>query len=436
MVSFLAYAQIGYINLKYKPSKTDIVAEFFIEPRNIGFDFAAEHVAAESSIGTWTDIGLLSKEIAEKLRPSVFYLDERTGIAKIAYPIDLFEAGNIPQLLSSIAGNVFGMKALKNLRLLDIHLPEKMIKSFKGPMYGIPGIRKLLNVKKRPLVGTIIKPKLGLTEAEHARVAFNAWFGGCDIVKDDENLTSMVFNKFEKRLDETLKQREKAQKETGEKKIYMPNITAETNEMLRRAKLAHDAGNEYVMVDLLTVGFSALQTLRNENDKLKLVLHGHRAMHAALTRNPKHGISMLVIAKLARLIGLDQLHIGALVGKMEGGEMETKHIGEEIESSVIGEEKRSHVLAQKWFDLKPVFAVCSGGLHPGLTPVLVRTLGNDIIIQMGGGIHGHPKGTIDGARAARQAVEATMQGISLKDYAETNPELKFALLKWGTRPTG
>jgi len=436
MVSFLDYAQIGYINLKYKPSKTDIVAEFFIEPRNIGFDFAAEHVAAESSIGTWTDIGLLSKEIAEKLRPSVFYLDERTGIAKIAYPIDLFEAGNIPQLLSSIAGNVFGMKALKNLRLLDIHLPEKMIKSFKGPMYGIPGIRKLLNVKKRPLVGTIIKPKLGLTEAEHARVAFNAWFGGCDIVKDDENLTSMVFNKFEKRLDETLKQREKAQKETGEKKIYMPNITAETNEMLRRAKLAHDAGNEYVMVDLLTVGFSALQTLRNENDKLKLVLHGHRAMHAALTRNPKHGISMLVIAKLARLIGLDQLHIGALVGKMEGGEMETKHIGEEIESSVIGEEKRSHVLAQKWFDLKPVFAVCSGGLHPGLTPVLVRTLGNDIIIQMGGGIHGHPKGTIDGARAARQAVEATMQGISLKDYAETNPELKFALLKWGTRPTG
>ena len=171
----------------------------------------------------------------------------------------------MPNILSSVAGNVFGLKALKNLRLLDIQMPKALISSFKGPAFGIAGIRKLLKVPKRPLVGTIIKPKLGLNTKDHAKVAYDAWSGGCDIVKDDENLSSQKFNPFEERLAQTLESRDKAQKETGERKVYMINITAETNLMIKRAESVLAQGGEYVMVDILTCGWSALQTLRDQN---------------------------------------------------------------------------------------------------------------------------------------------------------------------------
>ncbi|MEW6295202.1 MAG: type III ribulose-bisphosphate carboxylase [Candidatus Diapherotrites archaeon] len=421
-------AYSGFIELNYKPNKNDLIAGFFLEPNNCAFAEAAQAIASESSIGTWTDIATLKKETRERLKARIFYLNEKEGTAKIAYPLELFELGNIPQLLSSVAGNVFGMSIVNNLRLQDIEFPEAYIKAFKGPEFGVQGIRKLMRIEKRPLIGTIIKPKLGLNEKEHAKVAYNAWLGGIDIVKDDENLTSMPFNNFQKRVQETLKMRDKVQEETGEKKIYMPNITAECNEMLKRGKFIKEAGGEYAMVDLITLGFSSLQSLRDA--ELKLVLHGHRAMHAAFTRNPKHGISMLVIAKLCRLIGLDQLHVGAIVGKMTGEKEEVKLIGEEIEQQIITEKEESHLLAENWFNIKPVFAVCSGGLHPGKIPALIQAMGRDIVIQAGGGIHGHPKGTIAGAKAMRQSVEATIAGIQLHEYAKTHKELREALEKW------
>ncbi len=314
------------------------------------------------------------------------------------------------------------MKDIESLRLEDVQWPEKLVKSFRGPKFGVQGIRKLLKVKSRPLCGTIIKPKLGLNEKGHARVAYEAWVGGLDLVKDDENLTSQPFNKFYKRISETLKLRDKAEKETGEKKIYMPNVTAETSEMVKRARFVKSCGGEYAMVDILTIGWSGLQTIREANEDLKLVLHGHRAMHGALTRNKNHGISMKFIADTVRLIGVDQLHIGTAVGKM----METKE-------EVIG---NKHELQKNFFGLKPVFAVCSGGLHPGLVPPLVKMLGKDIIIQCGGGVHGHPNGTRAGAKALRQAIDAVTKKENFQEYAKTHKELKMALEKWGTTPKG
>jgi len=423
--------QLEYINLKYKPKKTDLVCEYHVDPNKISFAEACENIAAESSIGTWTTIATMNKRIADKLRPKVFSINKKTREIKIAYPEELFEAGNIPQILSSIAGNIFGMKAVQNLRLQDINFPKSVIKAFKGPRFGIHGIRNILRVRKRPLVGTIVKPKVGLSPKQHAEVAYNSWHGGLDIVKDDENLSSMKFNKFEKRIKETLKLRDKAEKDTGEKKIYMPNITAETNEMLRRAKIVKKYGGEYIMVDILTIGWAALQTVRDAD--LGMVIHAHRAMHAAVTKNPNHGISMLTIAKIARLIGVDQLHIGAVFGKMVGGAKEVFPIGEAIEEQIVNPEEESHRLEQKWGKIKPVFAVCSGGLYPGAVPPLMKTMGNNIIIQAGGGCHGHPDGTFYGARAMRQAVEATMQGIDLKEYAESHMELHKAIWKWGVK---
>jgi len=401
-----------YVDLGYRPSRTDLICEFFIEPNNESMKRAAGAVAAESSIGTWTET-TTTKEYVEKLAAKVFEI--KGNNIRVSYPIELFEPGNMPNLLSSVAGNIFGMKELNGLRLNDIHIPEKLMKSFKGPKYGIKEIRNLLKVPKRPLVGTIIKPKLGLRTEDHAKVAYESWVGGIDVVKDDENLSSQTFNKFETRLEKTFKMKQKAEKETGEKKVYMINVTAETEEMIKRAKLVEDYGNEYVMVDIITLGWSSLQTLRNKD--FDLVLHAHRAGHAAFTKNSKHGISMKAVSRLTRIVGLDQLHVGTAVGKMF-----------ESKKEVLD---NCDALKENMFGLKQVMPVASGGLNPLNIPDLIKIFGNDVIMQFGGGVHGNPLGSKSGAMAVRQSLDATMKKIPLNEYAKKHKELKAAFEKWG-----
>ena len=413
-----------FIDLKYKP-KNDLTCLFRISPNRVSMQKAANTVALESSIGTWTKVK--GKDYVAKLRAKVFSI--KGNWIKVAYPQELFEPDNVPNILSSIAGNILGMKIVKSIRLEDISFPKSILKSFAGPRYGIKGIRKMMGVKKRPLVGTIIKPKLGLNTKDHAQSAYESWIGGCDIVKDDENLASQKFNEFEKRLAKTLEMADKAEKETGEKKAYLVNVTAETKEMIKRAQLAEKQGNKYIMIDILTAGWAALQTLRESN--FKMAIHAHRAMHAAFDRNPEHGISMMVISDFARLIGVDQIHIGTGIGKLEGDIKDIEDIAEEISmSEVKANQKR---LSQKWFNIKSVFPVSSGGLHPGHVPFLIKHLGKDLVIQAGGGIHGHPSGTEAGAKAMRQAVEAVLKRKTLEKYSETHKELKQALKQWSIR---
>ena len=413
---------LDFISLKYRPSEKDLVCLFRVEPNEISIKEAAATVALESSVGTWTDVH--EKKYVDKLAAKVFSI--KSNMIKIAYPQELFEKGNAPNILSSIAGNIFGMKAVKNLRLEDIKIPKGILNSFSGPKYGIDGIRKIMKIKSRPLVGTIVKPKLGLKTKDHVDSAFQAWMGGCDLVKDDENLSSQKFNQFEERLARTLEKANKAEEETGEKKAYLVNITAETKEMMKRAQLVEELGGRYVMIDIVTAGFSALQTLREAD--FKMAIHAHRAMHAAFTRNPKHGISMMVLADFARLVGVDQLHIGTVIGKLQGSLREVYEINEEIEKKKLKETKNR--LSQNWEKIKPVFSVCSGGLYPGHVPYLIKHLGKDIVIQAGGGIHGHPKGTLRGAIAMRQAVQATLENKTLKQYARNHIELQEALGYW------
>ena len=403
---------VDFVDLKYRPAETDVVCSFHVEPKGMSLEEAAGGVAAESSIGTWTELTTV-KPYVEELAARVFGIEGNE--VKIAYPVELFERSNMPNILSSVAGNVFGLKALRNLRLNNIWFPSAILRDFRGPRFGVEGVRRLVKVVDRPLVGTIIKPKLGLRTVDHARVAYEAWVGGCDIVKDDENLASQEFNKFQNRVVETLERRDKAEKETGERKLYMVNVTAETEEMRKRARFVVDQGGEYVMVDILTCGFAALQTLRNED--YDVVIHGHRAGHAAFTKNPRHGIAMRVIAKVARIVGVDQLHVGAVVGKM----FEPKN---EVLSNL-------EALKTPLDNIKPVLPVASGGLHPGLIPALVKFFGKDFVIQAGGGIHGHPDGTGAGARAMRQALDAVVKGVLPKDYARSHGELETALRIWG-----
>lgn len=425
---------VDYINLDYKPNENDLVAMYYVEisPECESLEHASEEIAKESSIGTWTEIATLSADIARKLKPSIFHINHKKNIIKIAYTKDLFEINNIPQILSAIAGNIYGMKVLKSLRLLDISFPRDIIKAFKGPKFGIKGIRTLTGVKDRPLLGTIVKPKVGLNEVEHAKICGEAWIGGLDLVKDDENLTSMSFNKFEKRIKETFKLRDKAENQTGERKFYMPNITAPLNIMKKRADFVIEDGGEYVMVDILTIGFSALQEIRDYLDDKNIVIHAHRAMHAALTRNKKHGITMLALSKIMRLIGMDQLHTGTIIGKMEGGKKEVLECNEILTAQKITDNNIT-MLYQDWGNINSTLPVASGGLSPLHIPELIELLGKNMVFQFGGGCHGHPGGTLAGAKAIRQAIEAVQSGSTLSDYALKNNELLKAIEKWGNR---
>ncbi len=398
---------------------------FKIKPAS-GFSIekVAIRVAAESSNGTWTTLKI--PEHIRALSAKVYEIND--SYVKIAYPNDLFEEGNMPQILSSIAGNIFGMKALDGLRLVDVKWPKNLINSFKGPQYGIKGIRDFLKVKRRPITATVPKPKVGYYAEEHAQHGYEIWTGGVDLLKDDENLSNQKFNRFEKRLDLSMKMRDKAENETGERKSYLINITAEVDEMKRRAKLVKDFNNEYVMIDILTIGWAAVQTIREECEKLGLAIHAHRAFHAAFDRNPNHGMSMKVLAEIARMQGVDQLHIGGL-GKLAGDKTEVLNNYKKIAQS--SNEADLEVLEQNWHGMKNVLSVCSGGVHPGIIHRLIELLSTDIAVQVGGGVLGHPDGTQSGAKALRQAIDAYMDNISVKEYAKSHIELKQALDLWG-----
>jgi ribulose-bisphosphate carboxylase large chain len=424
----------GYMSLGYKPTKKDLVVVYRVEPKGrTPIKKVAEALAAESSIGTWTAISTVNPAAASRLRPKVYSISKRGKRAhyvKIAYPQDLFEAGNMPQILSAVAGNIFGMKDVKRLRLVDIAFSEQMLKKLPGPAFGIEGVRKKAGVTDRPMVGTIVKPKVGLNPKEHAKVAKDAWVGGLDLVKDDENLSSMSFNKFNVRMKETFKALKQAQRETGHKKTYVPNVTAGTSEeMIKRAKLVKKLGGTTVMVDIVTAGWAGVGSLRAAN--LGLVLHGHRAGHAMMTRDKTMGMSMLTMAKVARAVGIDQLHVGtAGVGKMHGQAREVSRIQEAITQKTL--KGNAIYLKQDWGKMKTTLPIASGGLHPGQMSKLVDRMGTNIVAQFGGGCHGHPDGTVKGAMAIRQALDAKMTGVGLRDYAKGHAELNRAIQKFGT----
>ncbi len=423
-----SYKYQDFINLRYKPKKTDLIMQYKISPaKGRKFKEVASMVAGESSVGTWTDIKTMKPRIGKLLSPKVFYLNEGHKRARIAYPLELFELGNLPEILSSIGGNIYGMKSVDGLLWEDVTIPKKMLYSFKGPRFGIKGLRRKFKVWNRPFVGTIVKPKVGLEPGEHSRVAYDSWIGGCDIVKDDENLSSQKFNPFKTRFLKTIKMLDKAEKETGDKKAYLINCTAETKQMLKRIDFVEQNGGNYIMLDIITLGWSALQTAREHT---KLPIHAHRAGHAMFDRDPEHGMTMEVIAQLARMVGVDTLHIGTAYGKMTGGKGEVLHIEQEMESPFTKLTKEH--LAQRWFRVKPVLGVASGGVYPGIVDKIMKFMGNDVVIQAGGGVHGNKWGSVAGAKAMRQAVDATLKNISLKEYAKTHPELKVALAQWGT----
>lgn len=399
--------------------ETNIIGTYYIKSSKLSTKQAAEQIAMEESIGTWTDI-TTETEYVQRLAAKAFSFSERKeGIVKVAFPLELFdpEIGGIPNLLSIVAGNLFGLTGLDRVKLLDIDLPKEYVCNYPGPQFGIEGIRELIGTteNRRPHIGTIIKPKVGLTPMDTATVAYEAASGGLDFIKDDETLTSQRFCPFEERLVRVMEKLDLVKEETGKTVLYAANISATNDKLLTLADFARSNGANCLMIDILTTGFGAVQVLAQ--NRLKLPLHIHRTMHGALTEG-KHGVSMMVLAKATRLVGGDQFHTGTAAGKMG--------LADELPDI----QRINTFLRDDWYGLKPILPVASGGIHPAIVPINVEKLGTDLVIQAGGGVHGHPQGTRAGAMAMMQAVEAASQNIPLETYAGTHPELASALNKW------
>jgi ribulose-bisphosphate carboxylase large chain len=353
-------------------------------------------------------------------------------IAYIAYDLDLFEEGSIANLTSSIIGNVFGFKALKSLRLEDMRIPPIYTKTFQGPAHGIVMEREYLNKYGRPLLGATTKPKLGLSARNYGRVVYEALKGGLDFVKDDENINSQPFMRWRDRFLFCMEAVNKASAATGEIKGHYLNVTAGTmEEMYERAEFAKELGSVIVMIDL-TIGYTAIQSMAKWCRKNGIILHLHRAGHSTYTRQKTHGVSFRVISKWMRLAGVDHIHAGTIVGKLEGDPNSVQGFYATLrENKLAINPVQGLYFEQDWASMPGVMPVASGGIHAGQMHQLLHYLGEDVVLQFGGGTIGHPDGIAEGATANRVAVEAMIQARNEgRDYLSEGPEILERAAKW------
>jgi len=409
----LKYAQMGYWDADYEPKDTDLIALFRITPQD-GVDAieAAAAVAGESSTATWTVVWTDRLTACEKYRAKAYKVEPVPGspdqyFAYIAYDLDLFEQGSIANLTASIIGNVFGFKPLKALRLEDMRFPVAYVKTFDGPPTGIVVERERLDKFGRPLLGATTKPKLGLSGKNYGRVVYEALRGGLDFTKDDENINSQPFMHWRDRFLYVMEAVNRAQAVTGEVKGHYLNVTAATMEdIYERAEFAKELGSVIVMIDLV-IGYTAIQSISKWARRNDMILHLHRAGHGTYTRQKTHGISFRVISKWMRLAGVDHIHAGTVVGKLEGDPNTVQgfyNVLRETHNEV--DLQRGIFFEQDWGSLRKVMPVASGGIHAGQMHQLLHYLGEDVVLQFGGGTIGHPQGIAAGATANRVALEA------------------------------
>jgi len=447
----LEYKQMGYYDPDYEPKETDTIALFRITPQpGIEPEEAAAAVAGESSTATWTVVWTDRLTYLDRYRAKAFRVEPVPGnpeqyFAWIAYDLALFEEGSIANMTSSIIGNVFGFKALRALRLEDLRIPVAYLKTFKGAPHGIPVERDMLNKYGRPLLGATVKPKLGLSGRNYGRVVYEALAGGLDFTKDDENINSQPFMRWRDRFLYAQEAVMKAEQVTGERKGHYMNVTAATMEdVYERLEFAKEIGSIIVMVDL-TMGYTALQSVSNWCHKNGMILHLHRASHATFTRQKNHGINFRVLAKWMRMLGVDHIHAGTVVGKLEGDPNLTRGYYDILrEQYVKADPVKGIFFDQDWAYLPAVMPVASGGIHAGQMHLLLSLFGDDVVLQFGGGTIGHPMGIQAGATANRVALEAMVKARNegrdilaegpeiLKKAAQHSPALAAALETWGS----
>ena len=445
----IPYAKMGYWDPQYPVKATDVLALFRITPQP-GVDpvEAAAAVAGESSTATWTVVWTDLLTACDVYRAKAFRVDpvpsgEEQYFAYIAYECDLFEEGSIANLTASIIGNVFGFKAVTALRLEDMRIPYAYLKTFQGPATGVVVERERLDTFGRPILGATVKPKLGLSGKNYGRVVYEGLRGGLDFLKDDENINSQPFMRWRERFLYVMEGVNRAAAATGEVKGSYLNITAATMEdMYERAEFAKDLGSVIIMIDLV-IGYTAIQTMAIWARKHDMILHLHRAGNSTYARQKNHGINFRVICKWMRMAGVDHIHAGTVVGKLEGDPAMVKGFYNTLLLPVMEVDLvRGVFFDQDWASLRKCLPVASGGIHCGQMHQLIHYLGEDCILQFGGGTIGHPDGIQAGATANRVALEcmvlARNEGRNyfhegpdiLKDAAKYCGPLQTALDLW------
>jgi ribulose-bisphosphate carboxylase large chain len=445
----IPYAKMGYWDADYNVKHTDILALFRITPQP-GVDpvEAAAAVAGESSTATWTVVWTDLLTACDIYRAKAYRVDPVPGttdqfFAYIAYECELFEEGSLANLTASIIGNVFGFKAVKALRLEDMRIPFSYLKTFQGPATGLIVERERMDKFGRPLLGATVKPKLGLSGKNYGRVVYEGLRGGLDFLKDDENINSQPFMRWRERFLYVMEGVNRAAAATGEVKGSYLNATAGTmEEMYRRADFSKKIGSIIVMIDLV-IGYTAIQSMAIWARQNDMILHLHRAGNSTYARQKNHGINFRVICKWMRMAGVDHIHAGTVVGKLEGDPLMVKGF-----YNTLLETKLSINLPQglffdmDWASLRKVVPVASGGIHCGQMHQLVYYLGDDVVLQFGGGTIGHPDGIQAGASANRVALECMILARNegrdylnegpqiLRDAAKTCGPLKAALDLW------
>ena len=434
----IPYKQMGYWDADYEPKDTDILCAFRITPQDgVDHEEAAAAVAGESSTATWTVVWTDRLTAHEHYQAKAYSCEPVPGtpgqfIALIAYDLDLFEEGSIANLTSSIIGNVFGFKALKALRLEDMRIPAHYVKTFQGPPHGIVMEREYLNKYGRPLLGATTKPKLGLSARNYGRVVYEALRGGLDFTKDDENINSQPFMRWRDRYLASMEAVNKAEAATGEIKGHYLNVTAADMEgMYERADFAKQLGSVVIMMDL-TVGYTAMTSMSKWARRNGVLLHLHRAGHGTYTRQKTHGVSFRVIAKWCRLLGVDHIHAGTVVGKLEGDPNMIRGYYDTLrQGHTAADPQRGLYFDQDWVSMPGVMPVASGGIHAGQMHQLLDYLGEDTILQFGGGTIGHPMGIAAGATANRVALEVIVQARNEgRDFVNEGPEMLRAAASW------
>jgi ribulose-bisphosphate carboxylase large chain len=434
----LQYKVMGYWQPDYLPKDTDVVAVFRITPQpGVDEEEAAAAVAGESSTATWTVVWTDRLTASDLYRAKAYRVDKVPNtddqyFAYIAYDMDLFEPDSIANLTASIIGNVFGFKALKALRLEDMRMPVAYLKTFQGPATGVNVERERLDKFGRPLLGATVKPKLGLSGRNYGRVVYEALKGGLDFTKDDENINSQPFMNWRDRYLFAMEGVARADAATGEIKGHYLNVTAGTmDEMIRRAEFAHELGSVIIMIDLV-IGYTAIQTIAKWARQHDMILHLHRAGNSTYSRQKNHGMNFRVICKWMRMAGVDHIHAGTVVGKLEGDPMMIKGFYDTLLKPHTPEAlELGFFLEQDWASLRNVMPVASGGIHAGQMHQLLHYLGEDVILQFGGGTIGHPDGIAAGATANRVALEAMVQARNEgRDYMAEGPEILDKAAKW------
>ncbi len=436
----LKYKQMGYWQPDYEPKPTDIIALFRITPQEgVDPEEAAAAVAGESSTATWTVVWTDRLTACDMYRAKAYRVDpvpNQPGqyFAYVAYDLSLFEEGSITNVAASIIGNVFSFKPIKAARLEDMQFPVAYVKTFKGPPTGIVVERERLDKFGRPLLGATTKPKLGLSSRNYGRVVYEGLKGGLDFMKDDENINSQPFMHWRDRFLFVMDAVNKASAATGEVKGSYLNVTAgNMEEMYKRAEFAKELGSIVIMVDLV-VGYTGIQSLSNWCRANDMILHLHRAGHGTYTRQKNHGVSFRVIAKWMRLTGVDHIHAGTAVGKLEGDPLTVQgYYNVCRDTHTVVDLPRGIYLEQDWGALHKVMPVASGGIHAGQMHQLIDLFGDDVVLQFGGGTIGHPMGIQAGATANRVALEAMVLARNEgRDIKNEGPDILKEAAKWCT----